>query len=109
MKLTKRISLIIAIVIAVAGIILVSISFVMVNGNFKLLSNRAPYEEKSYSVKADGINKIILNSSNTKVNVVKSADDKIHINYFEREKEYYTINVSDKGELLIEFTNNMKW
>jgi sensor domain CHASE-containing protein len=38
MKLTKRITLITAIVFAVAGIILAAVSVAVVHGNFKLLS-----------------------------------------------------------------------
>ncbi|MEM1484376.1 DUF4097 family beta strand repeat-containing protein [Oscillospiraceae bacterium PP1C4] len=109
MRITNRLVIIVAVVLTVVGIGLTSAAVVMVNGDFKRLSTTDPYEEKEYYVKADGINTITFNDSSARVNIVKSNDNQIRLNYFENEKEYYTIDVSDNGELAIMFESNIKW
>lgn len=108
MKLTKKVPLIIAIAFAAVGILLAAVSVVMVHGDFRLLSTTTPYVEKTYSVNADTVHTVILNTYDQKVQIVKSADNQIHLDYFDRDKEQYTIS-SSNGELLIDLTRNMKW
>ncbi|MFE4764482.1 DUF4097 family beta strand repeat-containing protein [Bacillus mycoides] len=60
------------------------------------------YEEKSYSLEADKISKISLAAMDRSVDVVKSNDNEIHITYFENDKEFYAINVSDEKSLIMQ-------
>lgn len=108
MKLAKNTVLVFAGVLVALGIIAAFVSILMVHGDFKRLSTTSPYEKKSYSAEAAGINNMILNDSDKKVMIVKSPDDKIHLSYYDRDNEKYTIHVSN-GRLSIDFKRSKNW
>lgn len=67
------------------------------------------YEEKSYAVDAEKVTQMALTTRDRTVELVKSTDNQIHINYFENDKESYEINVSDKKELTMKAVTDKNW
>ena len=103
----KKAFLIIGICITVIGLGLSVASLAMVDFNFEKL-NTEKYTEKTYSTSAVDVNKIVVSEINRRVEVKKSADNNIHIYYFESDKEHYNISLVNK-ELSISTENNMEW
>lgn len=68
-----------------------------------------PFTEKNYTTEITQIKEININVRDRKIDVSLSEDDKIHINYFENNKEYYDISVSDKNVLTMTEKNDKEW
>lgn len=72
---------------------------------FALVSFNQKFIAKSY-VSEGEISAIIVNVADREVEVSQSADDKIHIDFYESEKEYYNISVSENNELVLSLEQN---
>ena len=70
-------------------------------------SNNDIFTEKSYS--SGEIEKISVEVENREVEIVVSNDNQIHIDYFDGEKEYLDISVSENGELTIKIQCDKNW
>lgn len=71
--------------------------------------NPTSFEEKSYAIDADKISQISLSDKGRTVEVIESTDNKIHIKYFENDKEFYEINVTDENELVMKLVTDKNW
>ncbi|WP_313894133.1 DUF4097 family beta strand repeat-containing protein [Psychrobacillus sp.] len=67
------------------------------------------YEEKSYSIDADKVTQISLSDRDRKVELVESMDSKIHITYFESDKESYEVNITEENELVMKLVTDKDW
>lgn len=65
-------------------------------------------ERKSYSSQEE-ITGVSVDARDREIEVTLSIDDKIHIDYFESDKEYYDISVSQEGVLTMTSTSNKAW
>ena len=72
---------------------------------FALVSSNQKFIAKSYVAEGE-ISAIIVNVADRDVEVSQSADDKIHIDFYESEKEYYNISVSENNELVLSLEQN---
>lgn len=75
---------------------------------FSGCNNGGTFVEKTYSTKDLVINNVILDVSDREIEVTTSSDNQIHINYFESEKEYYDISLTD-GTLKMTIVFDKKW
>ena len=103
----KKVFLIIGICLLIIGLGISITILAMVDFNIKELNN-FKYTERSYAEDAAKVNKLLLDDTNRRVELKISNDEKIHIYYFESEKEFYKISLSD-GVLSVISENNMKW
>lgn len=71
-------------------------------------SNGETFTEKSYST-GEKIEKITVEVTDRELEVGASEDDKIHIEYFDGEKEYLDITVSENKELTVRLEFNKEW
>ena len=71
--------------------------------------NDSPFSEKSYDADAAEIEEVVIDVRDREIVVSLSEDDQIHITYFENEKEYYDISVSDGEVLTMTAQSNKKW
>lgn len=62
---------------------------------FSGCSNGGTFTQSNYSSGEAVINNVILDVSDREVEISVSSDNQIHIDYFESEKEYYTIIETD--------------
>jgi hypothetical protein len=99
---------IIAAICLIAGLALFTVGFFMTGFDITKLSSEGKYEEKSF-VSSKIIDAIVIDDSNTGVAISSSADDKIHITYYENDKSYYEITERDDGTLSIAKKENRKW
>lgn len=71
-------------------------------------NDNQPFEEKNYT-SDETINSINLDLRDREVIISQSSDQKIHINYFENDKEFYDISVDDENVLNVTSGGNKKW
>lgn len=71
-------------------------------------SNSEPFEEKNYTPDTQ-INEIHLDVQDREIEVSLSADEQVHIQYYENSKEFYDISVSDKNVLTMVSASNKEW
>ena len=67
-----------------------------------------PFEEKNYTSDTQ-INEINLDVRDREIEVSASEDEQIHIQYFENNKEYYDISVSDENVLTMTSASDKEW
>lgn len=70
--------------------------------------NGGMFTERSYSAEDAAIESVILDVSDREVEVTLSPDDRIHIDYFESEKEYYAFSETD-GTLTMTLVFDKDW
>lgn len=67
-----------------------------------------PFEEKSYTPDTP-VKAIRLEVRDREIEVLLSEDEQVHIQYYENNKEYYDITVSDENVLTITSAGNKTW
>lgn len=67
-----------------------------------------PFEEKSYTPDTP-VTEVHLDVEDREVEVSRSEDDQVHIQYFENSKEYYDISVSNEAVLTMTSASNKEW
>lgn len=72
-------------------------------------SNSDTFTAKSYERAAGEVDKITVSAEDREIEVTKSSDDKIRVRYFDGEKEYLEINLSDAKELTVELKYDKNW
>lgn len=89
-------------------VLILSVLFVMTL--FAGCSNDADnFESKNYTQEDTQINGVEIDVQDREILVSLSSDDLIHIDYFESDKEYYDLFVSDDGILTMTSENNKEW
>lgn len=67
------------------------------------------FAEKAYASDERAIDKVIVQVEDRELEVSASEDDQIHIDYFDGEKEYLDISVSENKELTVKLVFNKNW
>ena len=67
-----------------------------------------PFEEKSYTPDTP-VTEVHLDVEDREIEVSRSEDDQVHIQYFENSKEYYDISVSNEAVLTMTSASNKEW
>ena len=99
---------IIAATLLLVGLVVFGVGFAMTGFNLSKLSTEAEFIEKSF-VSPSGVSGIVIEDSNIAVKIIASPDDKVHVTYFENDKEFYEISQSKSGTLVITKKNDRKW
>ncbi len=99
---------IIAAICLVIGLAIFIAGFSMLGFDITRLSTDAPYEPKSF-VSSGSVENISIDDNNADIELSPSADDKVHITYYENNKEYYDISESAQGDLVIKSRTSRKW
>lgn len=89
----------------------ISLALCLVLGSSILSScsnSSEPFEEKNYTSDTQ-INEINLDIRDREIEVSASEDEQIHIQYFENNKEYYDISVSDENVLTMTSASDKEW
>ena len=68
-----------------------------------------PFSKKTYTADGTQIRQIRVDVRDREIDVSLSEDDHIHIEYFENDKEYYEISVSDDAVLTMTAAANKEW
>lgn len=93
-------------VIIMLGLV-ISISACTTNSDSQKKSTS--FAEKNYAIDAKKIEQISLSAKGRTVEVIESTDKKIHIKYFENDKEFYEVHVTNKNELAMKLVTNKNW
>ena len=67
------------------------------------------YAKKSYASQDTQISEVCIDVRDRQVEVTLSADEQIHIDYYENSKEYYDISVSEDNVLTVTAVNDKEW
>ena len=93
-----------------AGLICAFIAFTMTGFHLENLNELGVYAEETYVSKTDvsKIQKIDLHTNNVRVEVYGTTEKEISVHYYNREKDFYTIE-EQNGELSIRKASNRAW
>lgn len=72
-------------------------------------SNNDTYTQKAYASGENEIEKIFVEVADREVEIIKSEDNQIYVDYFDGEKEYLEISISENKELKIKMMYNKNW
>lgn len=72
-------------------------------------SEKDTFTEKSYSSGETEIEKVTVQVEDREINIGTSDDDKVYIDYFDGEKEFLDITVSESKELTVKLLYNKTW
>lgn len=72
-------------------------------------SDEQSFNQKSYEADETQVKGIEIDVKDRAIEVSRSSDNQIHIDYSESEKEYYDISVSEDNVLSMSIVNNKKW
>lgn len=72
-------------------------------------SNGDTFTEKSYSSGESEIEKVVVQVTDRELEVSASENNQIYIDYFDGEKEYLDITVSESNELTVKLVFNKEW
>ncbi len=72
-------------------------------------SNNDTFTAKAYSSGESVIESVSIDVSDRQINIGISDDEQVHIEYFDGEKEYFDIAVSENNKLDIKLTLNKEW
>lgn len=92
------------IVILVLAILIIVIALLMVLLLFK--NEEQIFTKKDYELDINQVKEINIDIKDKQIEVSKSKDDKIHISYFESDKEFYDISVSNDNVLSMSYATN---
>lgn len=67
------------------------------------------YTESTYVTAAADVETLTVDVNNRIIEIRESEDEQIHLNYFESEKEFYTIEMTDEKELSMISATNKQW
>lgn len=67
------------------------------------------FAQKRYTPEAEGITEVYVDARDRQIEVIVSADNQIHIDYFENGKESYDISVTDGHILTMAAVNKKNW
>ena len=104
----KSIILIIAVILILGGLIMSFAALASTGFDWRRISQDGDTEQKRFDTEASGIREIIVRERNREIILEPSVDGKIHIIYFESEKETYRIRTDD-GKLTIEVEDRRRW
>ena len=90
--------------LAIVLMAIISMGLLMFSG----CSNGGTFTEKNYSSGETIVSSVVIDVSDREVEVEVSSDNQIHIDYFESEKEYYTISETD-GTLKMTLVFEKDW
>lgn len=68
-----------------------------------------PFVQQSYSVAADKVSQIAIEVRDRQIDVGISEDGQVHIDYFDNNKEFYDIDLSDDKALTMTAKNDKAW
>ena len=77
--------------------------------SFAGCSNGGTFTEKSYSSGESEIKSVSIDVTDRELEIGTSEDGQIHVKYFDSEKEYLDISVSENQELLIKLVIDKDW
>lgn len=88
------------------GIIIFVLAFAASGWDITKMSTVRAYTMQTY-VSQNPITSIVVDDDNMTVEVKKSKDDRVHVNYFTNDNDYYEI--TENGVLSIDRVTNYKW
>lgn len=97
MKIVTKIMLIIAGAALVMGLILMSLTYVLIGGNLKKLNTGNTFEKKEYTMNSSEVDNLEIDLDSNELEIYGTNTDEIHITYYENETQKYEIENKEKS------------
>lgn len=72
-------------------------------------SGEETFEAKRYSSGEDSVKSVSIDVTDREVEIITSADGQVHIDYSESEQEFYSIRLSEDGDLTMTLETDKGW
>ena len=72
-------------------------------------SGRETFEAKRYSSGEDSVKSVTIDVTDREVEIITSTDGQVHIDYSESEQEFYSIRLSEDGDLTMTLETDKDW
>ena len=72
-------------------------------------SGEETFEAKRYSSGEDSVKSVSVDVTDREVEIITSADGQVHIDYSESEQEFYSIRLSEDGDLTMTLETDKGW
>lgn len=72
-------------------------------------ANGDAFTDRSYSIDKDAVQTVTVQVTDRELEIVASEDDRLHIEYFDGEKEYLDIRVTEDRTLTVDLAVQKKW
>ena len=72
-------------------------------------SGEETFEAKRYSSGEDSVKSVSIDVTDREVEIITSADGQVHIDYSESEQEFYSIRLSEDGDLTMTLETDKDW
>lgn len=67
------------------------------------------FEAKRYSSGEDSVKSVTIDVTDREVEIITSADGQVHIDYSESEQEFYSLQLSEDGDLTMTLETDKDW
>lgn len=67
------------------------------------------FTERSYTTEGAKVSGIYMDVRDREIEVLRSEDQEIHVDYFDSDKEFFDISISDEGVLTMTAAENKEW
>ena len=67
------------------------------------------FEAKRYSSGEDSVTSVSIDVTDREVEIITSADGQVHIDYSENEQEFYSLRLSEDGDLTMTLETDKDW
>jgi DUF4097 and DUF4098 domain-containing protein YvlB len=108
MKTSVKVFLSLGIGLFVLGIVVAGVGFAMAKGDFSQIFSAAEQIEGTRDFSGEDVTDLVIANDYNDISIVPSADEDIHITYYEAEKDDYTFTVAD-GTLTIAAAEKEWW
>ena len=72
-------------------------------------SGEETFEAKRYSSGEDSVKSVSIDVTDREVEIITSTDGQVHIDYSESEQEFYSLRLSEDGDLTMTLETNKDW
>ena len=72
-------------------------------------SGEETFEAKRYSSGEDSVKSISIDVTDREVEIITSTDGQVHIDYSESEQEFYSLLLSEDGDLTMTLETDKDW
>lgn len=72
-------------------------------------SGEETFEAKRYSSGEDSVTSVSIDVTDREVEIITSADGQVHIDYSESEQEFYSLRLSEDGDLTMTLETDKDW
>lgn len=91
------------------SIILFVVLLIIVSSVLTGCTSNETFTEQTYSAEESEIQSLVIDVIDREVKIELSDDGKVHIDYFQSEKEFYDIGINEDKTLIVKYSSDKNW